>query len=193
MESENLLNDFFSANENEIEAIIREYWIIIKGDYIINVDGSINVDGNVSFPQNMGLTELPLKFNKVTGSFDITRLSLKTLKGSPIEVGGNFDCSFNQLSSLEYAPKKVAGTFAFDNTVKSLYTGDSNCNFNKVELFFRTNIPELVGLSDIITKHSIYLPTVFKYQKYYDIWNFDKSLNEANFDGLIEDIMDGLE
>lgn len=192
MESKKTSNDFFSKNENEIETIIREYWITIDS-YIINNDGSIDVGGDVIFAKNMGfITELPLKFNKVSGNFDCSQLSLTTLKNSPIEVG-NFDCSFNQLLSLEHAPKKVIGTFIFDNTTKSLYTGEKSCDFKKVELFFRTNDPKLVGLPDIISKNAIYLPIILKYQKYYEIWNHDKSLNEANFDGLIEDIQDGLE
>lgn len=193
METGRLINDFFSTNENEIEAIIREYWILID-NYTCNDDKSINVDGNVRFPKNMDfLTEIPLKFNKVSGDFDCSGLSLKTLKNSPIEVTGNFNCTFNPLSTLEYAPKKIGKTFAFDNTIKSLYIGDQSCDFNEVELFFRTNDPELVGLPDIISKNAIYLPIILKYQKYYEIWNQDKSLNEDNFNGLIEDIKDGLE
>jgi hypothetical protein len=185
-------SDFFNQ-ENEIEKIIRDHWIIID-KYSINIDASINVDGNVKFPLTSNfLIELPLTFNKVSGDFDCSRLSLKTLKGSPIEVGGNFDCTYNQLASLEYAPKKVEGTFAFDNMVKSIFTGDRSCNFNKVALVFRTNNPKLIGLPKIITDNIGKLATVFRYQHYYSIWNQNGSFNVDNMMGLIEDIIDGLE
>lgn len=176
------LDNPFLNQENVIEKTIRDYWIIID-QYTINSDGSIEVVGNVKFSKIMSfLTELPLKFNKVSGDFDCSRNKLTSLIGSPIEVGGDFDCSYNEITSLEFAPKKVGGTFTFDNMVKSIYTGNKSCNFNEVELYFRTNDPKLIGLSKIITDNACFLPIIFKYQHYYE-----------RFDELLEDILDGLE
>lgn len=189
-------NDFFNE-ENEIEKIIRDYWIMM-GSYSVNKDRSVDVQGSVKFVENMNFfKQLPLTFNKVSGDFDCSKLNLTTLKGSPVEVGGDFDCSYNQLTSLDYAPKKVDGCFIFDNTVKSIFTGGINSNFEKVRLFFRTNNPKLIGLSNKITENTIYLSTIFKYQNYYEVWDDksfdDKSFNEQKFDELMEDILDGLE
>ena len=78
--------------------------------YTINDDGSIDVDGHVSF-SNLGLTELPLKFNKVSGDFYCGKNNLTTLKGCPIEVGEIFNCNYNELTSLEYSPIKVGDDF----------------------------------------------------------------------------------
>tara|TARA_B100000497_G_scaffold108145_1_gene126144 strand:+ start:972 stop:1568 length:597 start_codon:yes stop_codon:yes gene_type:complete len=78
--------------------------------YTINDDGSIDVDGDVSFI-NLGLTELPLKFNKVSGDFYCAHNNLTTLKGCPIEVGEIFNCNYNELTSLEYSPIKVGDDF----------------------------------------------------------------------------------
>jgi hypothetical protein len=180
-----------NTRQKEVEKIIRDYWIILDLDnYSINDDKTIDVNGSVKFPRPSSyITQLPLTFNKVSGDFDCSRLSLTSLEGCPIEVGGTFDCSYNQLISLEYAPKK-ARRFVFDNMVKSIYTGDRSCDYDEVELFFRTNDPKLIGLSKILTENAHFLPIVFKYQPYY---SSNGKLNENQMDELIEDIMDGLE
>lgn len=196
MELENIFSESVSARQIEIDQIIRDFWIIIKPSnsklYTINDNGSIDVDGSVKLPRASSfLTHLPLTFNKVSGDFDCSRLSLITLKGCPIELGGTFDCSYNQLTSLEFAPKK-ANLFVFDNTIKSLSTNGQNCKFDEVLMLCRTNIPD-VGLHPSIIQNSRQIKTVLHYQNYYDVWNDDQSLNEPNFDCLIADILDGLE
>lgn len=82
--------------------------------YTINDDGSIDVDDHVNLT-NLGLTELPLKFNKVWGDFYCAKNNLTTLKGSPIEVGESFNCNYNELTSLEHSPIKVGGDFLCTN------------------------------------------------------------------------------
>ena len=79
-------------------------------NYTINPDGTIDVTGNVdlSFSE---LTELPLVFNKVSGSFRCSNNRLTSLKGSPKWVGRGFYCSRNQLTSLEFGPEYVGGDF----------------------------------------------------------------------------------
>lgn len=179
-----------NTRQKEVEKIIRDYWIKLD-KYSINDDGTIDVDGNVEFSKVMNfITELPLKFNKVSGDFDCSRLSLVTLKGCPIEVG-KFNCSFNQLNSLVYLPRKI-GTLVIDNMLPSLSTAGINCRFNEVIFLIRTNIPN-VGLHPILIKNARHIKTILLYQNYYDVWNSDESLNEANFAEIIADILDGLE
>ena len=86
-------------------------------NYTINPDGSIDVNGRVdlSFYE---LTELPLRFNKVTGSFNCDYNRLTSLKGCPIWIGGSFNCIGNKLTSLEFSPDYVGGDF--------------NCRWNKL-------------------------------------------------------------
>jgi hypothetical protein len=166
---------------------------IIIGKYEINDNGTIDVYGDVRFLSKMKyITAIPFRFNKVTGDFDCSHLSLKNLEGCPVEVGGTFDCSHNQLSTLEWAPKKVGGIFIFDDTVRSLYTGNKSCNFNKVLLLFRGTRSKQDQLPKIITNNAIDLPIIFKYQMYYSIYNYDQSINEDNMKGLLTDILDGL-
>jgi hypothetical protein len=182
----------FLAEENETEKVIRDHWIIISGEITINTNRSLDIIGDVKFPEvSSFLTELPLTFNKVSGDFDISRLSLTTLKGAPLEVGGTFDCSYNELTSLQYLPKKM-GCLILDNMISSLSTSGVNCNFNEVLMLFRTNIPN-VGLPDLIVQNVKHIHTVLKYQNYYELWNSDNSLNNQKFHEIMEDIIDGLE
>ena len=90
-----------------ISLICKKYGIT---NYTINSDGSIDVDGNVYLSFN-DLTELPLRFNKVTGNFNCGVNNLTSLKGSPKWVGGYFSCSYNRLPSLEFSPDYVGGWF----------------------------------------------------------------------------------
>ena len=85
---------------NSIQDICKQYNI---KNYTINPDGSIDVDGDVSLNYK-NLTELPLRFNKVTGYFYCRFNQLTTLKGSPRWVGGSFYCNYNQLTILPILP-----------------------------------------------------------------------------------------
>ena len=93
--------------EQEIHNICKEYNIT---NYTINPDGSIDVDGKVDLSY-MDLTEIPLKFNKVSGSFYCHGNQLKSLVGGPKEVGDIFYCSSNKLTSLKGGPEKVYDMF----------------------------------------------------------------------------------
>ena len=87
---------------------ICEYYGI--KNYTINPDNTIDVDGNV-YLSRIGLTKLPLKFNKVTGYFSCSVNKLTSLEGCPIWVGGRFHCWDNRLTSLEGCPSYVGGYF----------------------------------------------------------------------------------
>jgi hypothetical protein len=132
---------------------------IESGNITKNPDGTYDVKGNVNMLK-MGLTKIPIKFNKVDGNFwcysnkNLTSLEgapkevngefncghnyLTSLKGVPKEVGGLFYCSSNKLTSLEGAPKKVNGDFyCSENNLTSLkgapekVNGDFYCNGQK--------------------------------------------------------------
>ena len=93
---------------NSIHDICKRYKI---KNYIINDDGSIDVVGDVDLCDK-GLTEFPLRFNKVTGNFICDDNQLTTLKGCPRWVGGSFACGSNKLTSLEFNPEYVGGWFS---------------------------------------------------------------------------------
>ena len=99
------------TNNAEIEAWCKEMGI---QKYIINSKGKIDVDGNVDlFNFNSDSKELPYKFGKVKGHFDIRHnRNLTSLKNCPDEVGGQFSCSgCSALESLEGCPKEVGSKF----------------------------------------------------------------------------------
>jgi hypothetical protein len=88
-----------------IKEICKKYKI---EKYTINVDGTVDVDGSVRL-DNLGLTELPLRFGSVTGDFDCEYNRLTTLEGCPKEIGFNFCCFDNDLTSFKGGPVKVGG------------------------------------------------------------------------------------
>ena len=70
------------------------------------MDGSVNL-------KNKDFKELPHKFGKVNGYFDMEECkNLISLKNCPNFVGNIFSCSWcSQLDSFEECPKEVSGSF----------------------------------------------------------------------------------
>ena len=105
-----------------IDEICKKYNI---ENYKINPDESIDVDVNGCVNEYVNLsyknlTKLPLKFNKVNGSFYCDNNKLTTLEGCPKEVNGYFSCIYNELTSFEFAPKIIRGEFiCWNNNIKS--------------------------------------------------------------------------
>ena len=108
-----------------VEEICKKYHIT---NYTINLDGSIDVDGNVNIT-SFEFPEIPITFNKVSGSFYCQSNGLTTLKGSPKYVGGSFYCQKNKLTSLSGSPESVGSLF--------------NCGFN--DLTDLKGCPEHIG------------------------------------------------
>ena len=106
--------------------------------YTINDKGEIDVDGTPFggvYLYNKNLEELPYKFGRVNGFFDVgNNKNLISLKNCPDEVEGYFSCfRCINLSSLEGCPKEVRGTF-FSNNCKREFTEEeikSLCRVNK--------------------------------------------------------------
>ena len=107
----------------DIEAWCEEMGI---ENYTINSQGEIDVNGNVMLYKK-DLKELPYKFGKVNGHFDIgSNPNLTSLKNCPDFVDGYFSCgSCLKLDSLEGCPKEVGGYF---------YCGDCKRKFTKKEI-----------------------------------------------------------
>jgi hypothetical protein len=100
-------------NKTEIVAICKQLRI---ENYIINDDGTIDVDGDVDLSNDEHeFTELPLSFNIIRGSFNISGLGLTTLLGCPKIVCGDFICKYNLLSTLEHSPTDVWNNYRVEN------------------------------------------------------------------------------
>ena len=144
----------------DIEAI--EAWCDEMGirNYTINSKGEIDVDGYVDL-EGKRIKELPYKFGKVNGFFDIRDCqglkslkncpnivigyfccyrctNLNSLEGCPKEVGGNFNCSTCiSLDSLEGCPKKVGRYFRCENCKRKFTIEEvtSLCNVKKTNIY----------------------------------------------------------
>lgn len=201
----NLIN---KKEMDRIDSICAKYKI---KNYSINSDGSIDVDGDVIMRDEF-LDKLPLRFNIVSGGFDCGNQKITTLDGSPNSVGGNFICSdnlltslvggpnfvggnfsaiYNDLSNLEGCPTTVNGNFqCFQNHISSTYSGDTDL---EVGGSITINIPFQQLLHKLLLDNLEHIKLILKFQRHFYIWNDDLSLNEENFQDLLDEINEGLE
>lgn len=144
------LKRYNESNNVDIDIICKKYGI---KNYTINPDDSIDVDGDVDLrgsrfwdlfrssklgvANNWTLDTLPLKFGKVSGSFDCRYNNLETLEGCPKELGGDFYISNNLLTSLQGCPMEVRRFLGGNNLFSDLtgcpqvVNGDFNISDNK--------------------------------------------------------------
>jgi len=200
------MNNIISKEEKDhIDKVCKYYCI---SNYSFNPDGSINVDGDVSI-RNSELKILPIKFGRVSGGFSCSNNTLRSLVGAPHTVGGNFTCSFNYLTSLIGGPSVVGGIYTCGynqlislNGLAESIGGIFTCNGTRalistysgdvdVEIAGYCEIVQS-GIPEIIDEHRQYLNIILKYQRHFLIWNDDLSLNEINFQELLDEIKDGL-
>ena len=119
---------------DDIHDICKKYGIT---NYTINEDGSIDVNNSSSLPVNFeskGLSELPLNFRNVDGSFTCSFNNLTSLKGCPERVGNNFICTYNNIKSFEGFPKHIGGYFyVYGNPIEEIL--DLFEDKSKIEFF----------------------------------------------------------
>jgi hypothetical protein len=134
-----------------------------RGEWKVNPDtGLIDVRGEFNC-MGENLNDFKgLRFGKVTKDFNCNYNNLKTLDGSPREVGENFGCRKNPLISLEGAPSKVGGRFAFDNLDIS--------QFHKYKIWIEYNlasfleaIKEDITDTPLLLTHHFFTPEVIKH------------------------------
>jgi len=114
--------------ESKIGELCKKYDI---KNYTINDDLSIDVDSYVNLDSEE-LTEIPLKFGKVSGYFDCRFNYLTSLYNTPKYVDGSFSCKSNILTSLEYLPKYIG---------RDIYCGDNKIwSFKGIPDNFRGNL-----------------------------------------------------
>ena len=83
----------------------------IRGTWSVNREGLVDVQGDFYCPRQ-GLEDfLGIRFGKVSGYFYCGGNQLRTLEGSPREVGSDFSCRGNQLRTLQGSPREVGGHF----------------------------------------------------------------------------------
>jgi len=94
-----------------------------------------------------------IRFGKITKSFSCDDNNLKTLNGSPREVGGSFYCYDNPLISLEGAPSYICDYFGLKG-----YHSDYN-----LESFLKEIKEDRPGVpTELLLTHHFFTPEVIK-------------------------------
>ena len=146
-----------------------------SGRWSVNNEGLVDIKGGF-YCQGQGLEDfLGIRFGKVSEYFYCSGNQLRTLEGSPREVGEGFYCYGNQLRTLEGSPRKVGvGFFCYENPLISLEGAPEVINyvfcFNNTE--FRYNLRSfLSGINRIkpdeislLLTHHFFTPQVIKEQ-----------------------------
>jgi hypothetical protein len=137
------------------ELLSRNFYC--SGSISITETGLVSVDGNVKsiYPYMQTLdrevvSEIPVKFQHVSGDFVVPTCRLTSLKGSPESVGGVFNCKSNKITSLAPGPKTVGLSYICGyNPLVSLegcpevVPGDFYCESTQIQSF--QGAPKVVG------------------------------------------------
>lgn len=107
------------TNPEEIGRWLRKHEI---KNFTILKDNSVDVYDDVKLNDKLvNLLRLPLRFNEVQGTFDISDNELTSLEGCPKKVTGDFLAYKNELISLKGSPKEVGGSFiVLQNNISTL-------------------------------------------------------------------------
>jgi hypothetical protein len=110
-------------DKNEIERMLQFFCDLKKVNFWeVDNENRIDIDGSIRFfPNRFAQDHLPLKFGKVTMTFDIDECHLNTLEGCPYHVGGHFVARINRLKDLKGAPLHVGkDIYLWGNPLASL-------------------------------------------------------------------------
>jgi hypothetical protein len=89
---------------------------IAPGRWSVNSEGLVDIKGSFYCYRQRLEDFLGIRFGKVSGGFYCWGNQLRTLEGSPREVGEDFNCANNLLISLEGAPEVIKHEFWFMNS-----------------------------------------------------------------------------
>ena len=95
---------------------VKNYTLVPDEQYgfVVDVYGDVNL-------RDKKLLNIPVKFNKISGSFYCDNNKLNSLEFCPQIIGDNFYCYSNQLTSLEFCPQTVGRSFnCSENKITSL-------------------------------------------------------------------------
>jgi len=176
----------------------------VNGDFLAQMSGLTTLTGAPQYVSGdfkcFGLKKL-LSLEggpkHVDGDYDSHNCDLVSLIGGPKHVGKYFNTSLNRLKNLIGAPHTIGGDFNLQNNkLSSLFCGDTDIDLGGD--FYISNNPLPTKIIKAIkydhlgenkgNTHSV----ILKYQRHFEIWNADYSLNELNFKDLITEIKDGL-
>jgi hypothetical protein len=73
----------------------------------VDDDGVVSCEGSIELTSS--ITELPVKFGRVSNNFKLETGRLNTLEGCPTYVGNTFTSTNNPIKDLTGAPQRVGG------------------------------------------------------------------------------------
>jgi hypothetical protein len=104
--------------------------------WTLNYNNEVDVDGDVDM-SSLNLTEIPVRFGVVNGTFYCHTNNLTTLKNSPTSVSQSFACYSNNLTTLEVAPVSVGGYFdCYNNNLTEYFKSIKEEDFLLWDNFF---------------------------------------------------------
>lgn len=165
--------------------------------YTINPDGSVDVFENVYF-KDSNMDDFPFKFNIVNGKFQASQNHLISIENAPEKVDGSFFINDNNLHNLKGCPKYINGTLDItdNDELTSLYVGDYDVqitgNIYLDALNFPSELANFIEYDGEEYYNMDKIRLIFKYQRHFEIWNKNESLNIEKFNELVEEINDGL-
>ena len=130
------------------------------GKWSVNSEGLVDIKESF-YCSSQGLEDFSgIRFGKVSGGFHCNSNQLRTLEGSPSEVGEGFYCSGNQLRTLEGSPREVGGHFyCYRNPLISLEGAPEMIKheFWFKNTYFRYNLQSFLNEIDRIKPEEISL------------------------------------
>jgi hypothetical protein len=169
---EKIINEYNHYKETILDKAVNGQWSINPYTGLVDVNGSVNL----SFLDK--INKLPVKFGKVTGDFDMSYGSYKTLKGSPYWVGGFFDCCQNKLKNLKYLPNHVGGSiFAYNNPLRRIGVSmiNSKCIFIDMEsIDVNFHVSMIIEIERLISNGVVLLEPETYYYPYKEAYHRNK-------------------
>ena len=135
-------------------------------NYTINKDLSVDVDSNVNI-NNRNLTKIPIKFNKVSGSFYCSNNNLTSLVGCPTTVNGGFYCHNNKLTNINDLDSKI-----LIKSIKNNIDWTKELKQEVYDKYFTEWIDKDINIVSVL-KDKISDKTKKEYNHYFNANNFD--------------------
>lgn len=189
----------FNCSDNELTSLNNgpDY---VGGSYfcqennLVTLKGcSIEIVGRFNCALNK-LTSLKYGPKRVGKSYFANHNKLVSLLGSPIHIGGSFHAEANLLSDLSNCPDYIGNCFHFDFWIPSLHMGMKNCYVGdiKIELLERISDHDTTSLPELILRNQKYLPIIFKYNRYLQIYDHQGHISYNNLDDILFEINNGM-
>jgi len=204
----------FTCKDNMIKSL-KGGPVTVGGNFVCAFNDLSSLAGS---PESVG-DDFSCKFNNlknligsprnINGMFSCGVNKLTSLEGAPDTVGGNFECYDNVLSSLLGGPHTVSGTYScWSNNGISSMVGiahticggfyGTNENFTStysgdIDIEFTGKFHTGHTLPQLLLDNLEHIKMILKYQRHFEIWNDDLTLNNEKFQVLLDEIKDGLE